>query len=381
MATTPLISLCIPTWNRAPYLRYVLSWLKRDAASFPDVEIVIADNASTDDTPAVIAEFAAHLPIRSLRHAENIGAYRNVSAALTAGTAPYVMYLADDDTCDVAKVRARAAWMAQNPGVSAAFAPWLVIDAVGRQLVGQFYQQARDERVDRGDYARALDVLLTNRIMPEMGILRADLARVLPPFHRFAYNFSGWVARALELGDVLFAAEPLYVNITRHPADTTRRTQVGNLEALDSWDRYRGGFELLFGLARRHGQLTDGAQVGRLRREVELFLLERMDVALRMNRAEGRFFDAYMVALRLLALVDRPAPDMGVLTGLAALDFAHGRAGGARPLLLDDTVPATVRDAALRAPGGKFTADPNQGVPFAHTGLDYDAALRQVRFG
>ena len=49
--TDVTLSICIPTYNRAAFLDYSLSNLAAARFPFP-IEIVISDNASTDETPA-----------------------------------------------------------------------------------------------------------------------------------------------------------------------------------------------------------------------------------------------------------------------------------------------------------------------------------------
>ena len=53
----PLLSICIPTYNRAEYLVGALENIISDPAFDERVEIVISDNASTDDTENVVGYF------------------------------------------------------------------------------------------------------------------------------------------------------------------------------------------------------------------------------------------------------------------------------------------------------------------------------------
>lgn len=53
----PLLSICIPTYNRAKILDYVLSQYVSNQEFNDDVEIVISDNASTDDTEFVCKKY------------------------------------------------------------------------------------------------------------------------------------------------------------------------------------------------------------------------------------------------------------------------------------------------------------------------------------
>jgi glycosyltransferase involved in cell wall biosynthesis len=62
---SPVVSFCIPTFKRSRYLASLLESLGQQLRDFPYAyEIVIADNASPDDTPAVVERFAHRLPIR-----------------------------------------------------------------------------------------------------------------------------------------------------------------------------------------------------------------------------------------------------------------------------------------------------------------------------
>ena len=58
-----LLSICIPTYNRAEYLKKTLESIvwQRDFLS-KDVEVVISDNCSTDDTASVVAKFVEKYP-------------------------------------------------------------------------------------------------------------------------------------------------------------------------------------------------------------------------------------------------------------------------------------------------------------------------------
>lgn len=80
------LSICIPTYNRAAFLRDTLESICQQAefSKFSDdIEIVISDNCSTDDTNAVCAEFVDRYPtqIKYFRNEENI-VDRNFEAVL-----------------------------------------------------------------------------------------------------------------------------------------------------------------------------------------------------------------------------------------------------------------------------------------------------------
>ena len=72
------------------------------AQTFGDFEIIISDNASTDDTAAICAEYASSdNRIRNFRQSQNIGAVLNFKFVLDKAVAPYFMWSACDDVRSV----------------------------------------------------------------------------------------------------------------------------------------------------------------------------------------------------------------------------------------------------------------------------------------
>ncbi len=94
----PLLTIAIPTYNRAAYLRELLSSLFDQLVNEPRVELIVFDNASPDDTPLAVADFQQRgLSIRSRRNAENIGADANFLSCFEEAAGRYVWIFGDDD--------------------------------------------------------------------------------------------------------------------------------------------------------------------------------------------------------------------------------------------------------------------------------------------
>ncbi len=98
----PLLSLCIPTYNRSALLGEALEAIvgQLDANAVTQVEIIIADNDSPDDTEAFVASFqAAHpgIPIVYFRQPRNLGGDANVNTLLGLAQGAYLYILSDDD--------------------------------------------------------------------------------------------------------------------------------------------------------------------------------------------------------------------------------------------------------------------------------------------
>jgi len=100
MSPRPLLSLCIPTYNRATYFQEALESGMRELAGLPAglVELLVCDNASTDDTPTLLAQAQARHPeLKVFRNAENLGFDGNYLRCVEEATGEFVWVMGDDD--------------------------------------------------------------------------------------------------------------------------------------------------------------------------------------------------------------------------------------------------------------------------------------------
>jgi glycosyltransferase involved in cell wall biosynthesis len=88
------ISIIIPTRERARYLGASLA--TATAINDPDVEIVVSDNASTDDTRQVV-ESNSDARIRYVNTGARLSMRQNFEFALNQSSGDYVIYFGDDD--------------------------------------------------------------------------------------------------------------------------------------------------------------------------------------------------------------------------------------------------------------------------------------------
>ncbi len=91
------ITVCIPTYNRASYLREAIQSVLNQ--SYSDFELLVSDNASTDDTAAVVASFLDPR-VRYYRQPRNVGMAANWQTAAELANTPWVAPLSDDDLFD-----------------------------------------------------------------------------------------------------------------------------------------------------------------------------------------------------------------------------------------------------------------------------------------
>lgn len=95
-SSRPLVSVVIPTYNRAQLLRKaIISALAQErAGELFDMEIIVVDDCSPDDTAQVVAEFPQ---VHYLRLSKNSGASGARNAGIKRAQGKYVALLDDDD--------------------------------------------------------------------------------------------------------------------------------------------------------------------------------------------------------------------------------------------------------------------------------------------
>lgn len=95
-----LLSISIPTFNRSSYLSDTLEQIYSEllACVSIDIEVLVSDNASQDDTALVIQSFIQKgLDIRYVQNFENIGSDANIAQCFNLALGEYVLILGDDD--------------------------------------------------------------------------------------------------------------------------------------------------------------------------------------------------------------------------------------------------------------------------------------------
>ncbi|MBH8555942.1 glycosyltransferase family 2 protein [Nostocaceae cyanobacterium CENA357] len=96
-----LLTIAIPTYNRADLLDKQLAWLAQAIKGFEsNCEILVSDNCSTDHTQDIINKWEQHLnkiTFKVNKNPENLGVMRNIMYCLNSATTKYVWTIGDDD--------------------------------------------------------------------------------------------------------------------------------------------------------------------------------------------------------------------------------------------------------------------------------------------
>lgn len=158
MTANPRVTMAVPVYDGENYLAQALTALVEQ--DFADMEILVSDNASTDATPEIAADFAARDPrVRVLRQEKNIGGGRNANALLAAASGELFKWAFHDDVCAPGMVSALVAALDDDPAAVAAFPQVLRLDESG---------------TDRGRYPEHLYVDLVGPPHERVGTLLAD---------------------------------------------------------------------------------------------------------------------------------------------------------------------------------------------------------------
>src|SRR4051812_3382863 len=99
LMTNPLLTIAIPTYNRASLLNACLSALAKEFGGNPDIEVLVSDNASTDDTEKIVQSHkeVSFPGLLYVKNNANLGADYNIRQAFEKATGKFVWIFSDDD--------------------------------------------------------------------------------------------------------------------------------------------------------------------------------------------------------------------------------------------------------------------------------------------
>jgi glycosyltransferase involved in cell wall biosynthesis len=97
MSTQPLVSVVIPVFNRGHSILHAIESVR--AQTHENLEIIVVDDGSSDDTFAVVDAARAQEPrLRTIRHASNAGAQAARNTGIDAAAGTWIAFLDSDDT-------------------------------------------------------------------------------------------------------------------------------------------------------------------------------------------------------------------------------------------------------------------------------------------
>jgi glycosyltransferase involved in cell wall biosynthesis len=236
----PRVSVVIPTHNYGRFLwQAIESVLAQD---FTDFELILSDDASTDESASLIAEYARCDPrIHAHVHRKNLGMVENWNWCLRQARGEYVKFLFGDDSLVEADALSRlVAALDAEPRATLAASARLLIDEYSRPLEicndlqssGKYHGLAlicRCMREDRNLIGEPSAVLFR----------REAATRGFDPALRQVVDQEFWYHLLLQ-GDFVYVAEPLcaFRQHGRQQTIANRRVEIGPMESLFMTVRY-----------------------------------------------------------------------------------------------------------------------------------------------
>jgi glycosyltransferase involved in cell wall biosynthesis len=215
----PLVSLGLPVYNGSNYLAEALDSIL--AQTYPNWELILSDNGSTDSTPALCAAYAARDGrIRYHRHAVNMGASRNFNFTFALARGPYFRWTAHDDVCAPQLLERCLAGLLAHPEAVLCHPRTRVIGPAGEFLYDDAVRLRTESRrpAERWNDLIALD----HACFAVFGLMRTSLLRRTRLLEAFVGSDRNLLAELSLLGP--FHEIPEYLFHRRdHPGTSTRR--------------------------------------------------------------------------------------------------------------------------------------------------------------
>lgn len=285
------VSVLIPLYNRASYiLETINSVLGQD---YPDIELIVIDDGSTDGGDLLAEEFAEHGELKLLRHPGRInkGQAAALNLGLTMATGEFIAVLDSDDLYAPGKIAKQVAFFQQNPVVGLVYGNGKGIDATGKVI----YDINYDNRIERSD---PNDLLLDCYfLLPQNSLVRASV-------YQQAGNFDERLRSGQDHDMLIRLAEK--TKIAHQSIDSFRyRRHDDSISAKGAETRWRCGLIILDKAAQRYPYRKSTL---RKRRALVNFRLAQALYQKKTNRFE-------MAWRTLLAGLLDPLRSLAVLTG------------------------------------------------------------------
>lgn len=240
MSSLPKISLALPVYNGEKYLEACLVSLL--SQTFRDFELVISDNASTDRTAEIIAEFAERDPrIRVIRQVENVGAAENFNLLFHETKAEIFKWCAYDDCLVPEFLEETYSALAAEPNAVISHSQTLIhdLDNDTKEVFVPRFSMPRDDKITR---LRQM-LLFGTRCYEVFGLIRREALNNTDLIGNYRGGDNVLLYRLALLGPILVVPRPLFI-LGRHSTQST--VMVQNTAAYQAWFQGRSAKSISF---------------------------------------------------------------------------------------------------------------------------------------
>lgn len=227
--SNPSVTIGLPVYNGERFVESALESIL--VQSYQDFELVISDNASTDNTPHILQQWAAKDPrIRLFQNSTNFGAAANFNKVLSLARGKYFRWAGHDDVLRLHMLKECVQTLETKSQCVLVYPQTITIDASGNEIGGH------DNQLDmrQPDPVARLQHFLRNIrwANPMFGLMRTQSIRDVGGLP--SYNSGDFVMLAgLTLrGSFIELPEPLFLRRV-HPGMS--RKAASDPEAVTTW--------------------------------------------------------------------------------------------------------------------------------------------------
>ena len=172
--TAPIVSIIIPCYNHAHFLREALQSVQMQ--SFSDWEVVVINNYSKDETIAVVTSFEdSRIRLENFHNNGVIAASRNRGIALARGR--YIAFLDSDDAWHTEKL-SRCIPYLDNGADLVSHGLRLIGESEGNMYCGPYQRATYDELLDKGNCITPSATMVRKDLVESVGCFSEDPAIV-----------------------------------------------------------------------------------------------------------------------------------------------------------------------------------------------------------
>jgi CMP-N-acetylneuraminic acid synthetase len=129
MSSVPKITVYTTTFNYGRYLPQAIESVLRQ--TFPSWELLVLDDASTDDTARILQRYEGHPKIRLVRNEINQGLIATANQALSLARGEYIVRLDADDFFDENALLVLSTTLDQKPDIGLVYPDYYHVDEKG----------------------------------------------------------------------------------------------------------------------------------------------------------------------------------------------------------------------------------------------------------
>lgn len=208
---TPKVSIGLPVYNGENYLREALDSLL--SQSHKDFELIIGDNASTDNTRNICETYAKKdQRIRYFRHEVNIGAAANYNRIFELAIGNYFKWAAHDDVCSPDFLKDCVEKLDSDPSVVLCYPKEIAIDKNGAIIENYMDKYHKLKNLNStSTYRRFHDLSCFNHgCYMVFGLIRSSALNLTPKIANYVGSDRVLLAELSLLGGFWESPEPIY---------------------------------------------------------------------------------------------------------------------------------------------------------------------------